>query len=177
MSKVINFVLVIFIISVLASSCKTSNNSGSKDKQGKETPAVGVQVSSPPIIIYKTKKDYYDKVPVILNAGGTEITSYPAPGDVYYKGKLAYPGKLADGFLLDNRGIGPNVAFTDITYEAYSKLMSSPDPKTFLFSRIADKDPLLEMYDCGKKPNNKDVVDYLNGIITSGDLSRCKKLK
>ncbi|MEZ5198883.1 MAG: hypothetical protein R2764_21650 [Bacteroidales bacterium] len=82
--------------------------------------------AGPPAIIYKTLKDYYDKVPVSLSEDKTEVVSYPGIKDIYYKGEFAYPTQLHDGFLLDNRGIDINTAFLNLTYEDYSKLKSTP---------------------------------------------------
>ena len=120
-----------------------------------------------PAIVYKTKKDYSQYVPVILSKDKSTIVSYPAVTDIYYKGKLAYPTKLADGFWLDNRGINENVAFTDYTYEAYSKLEKTPSTEE-LFSRILDKDPLEEIVNCGNRSNYPDEVKDLNQLIEKG---------
>ena len=39
------------------------------------------QVASPPVLIYKTRKDYSHNVPVIMDASRRRIVSYPAPSD------------------------------------------------------------------------------------------------
>ena len=67
--------------------------------------------SGPPTTLYKTKADYNNKVPVTLSEDKTKIVSYPSPKDVFYNGNFAYPTPLAQGYLLDNRGIGKNVAY------------------------------------------------------------------
>jgi hypothetical protein len=83
---------------------------------------------------------------------------------------------LNDGFLLDNRGIGPNVAFLSITYEQYSKMVKTPSSEE-LFELIIDKDPLKEMYQCGNRSKYPDIENDLNTLISSGKLKSCKKLK
>jgi len=133
-------------------------------------------VSSPPCIIYKTRSDYSKNVPLILSEDKSKITSYPDIRDVYSHGVLAYPDQLADGFLLDNRGIGPNVAFLKYTYTDYQKMTRTPSTEE-LWNQILDKDPLLEMYQCGTRSQYPDPVKALNQIISGGKLKDCKKLK
>jgi hypothetical protein len=142
------------------------------DPKGKN----GQGISSPACIIYKTRADYSQHVPVILNADRTAITSYPDIKDVYYQGKFAFPTRLSGGFLLDNRGIGPNVAFLDYTYEEYSKLGQTPSIDQ-LFSHILEKDPLTEMYKCGRRIDYHDIENELNRLIISGKLNSCEKIK
>ncbi len=71
----------------------------------------------PPCIIYKTRKNYDANVAVMLSADKTQIVSYPHPRDVFTRGELCTPVRLARKFRLDRRGIGPDVAFLSITYE------------------------------------------------------------
>jgi len=132
--------------------------------------------AGPPTIIYKTSSDYYDKVAVTLSEDKKDIVNYPGIKDVYYKGELAYPTKLNDDFLLDNRGIDPTSAFLNITYEAYSKLEQTPS-KEELFNMILDKDPFTEMYTCGSKYKFKDIVAELNAAIDGKDLGNFTRLK
>ncbi len=118
-----------------------------------------------PAIIYKTKADYYDKVPIILSNDKKSVVSYPAPTDLYFRGKLAYPTKLKNGFLLDNRGITQNVAFTKYTYSEYAKLTKAPTEKELLES-IIDYSPLLEWANVGARSSfAKDEVGKINKII------------
>jgi len=133
-------------------------------------------ISSPPCIIYRTRKDYSSNVPVILSPGKSKIVSYPDKKDIYYNGTFAIPTPLAEGFLLDNRGIGVQVAFLSYTYEQYSRLAVTP-PTTDLMSLILDKDPLTEMYQCGQRGQYTNIVQELNDLINSGKLCTCKKLK
>ncbi len=121
-----------------------------------------------PAIVYKTKADYYDKVPIILSDDKKSVVSYPAPTDVYYRGKLAYPIKLKNGYLLDNRGINKNVAFTKYTYNEYSKLTASPTEKDLLNS-VIDNSPLLNLVNLGPRIYfEQDEVGEINQIIDTG---------
>ncbi len=133
-------------------------------------------MAGPPVIIYKTKKDYTNQVPVILSADKMKVISYPDIKDIYTNGNFATPTLLENGFLLDNRGIGPDVAFLKITYEQYSKLPATPQPGDFL-KMIQDWDPLTEMYNCGTRYQYQDLVDELNQAIKEGKLKEFTKLK
>ncbi len=129
-----------------------------------------------PCIVYKTRSDYNKLVPVILSPDKTTIVSYPDIKDVFYKGKLAYPTELAGGYLLDNRGIGPDVAFLNYTYDEYSRMFKTPVGGE-LWKRMLDKDPLLEMYQCGNRTQYKEIEKELNDLIISGKIKDYKRLK
>ena len=131
---------------------------------------------SPPCIVYKTKADYSKNIPVILSGDKKRIVSYPDVKDVYYQGEFAYPAGLKKGFLLDNRGIGPDVAFLSVTYEEFSKMEKTPSADE-LYDLIIDKDPLLVMYKCGNRSDYQDIKKELNEIISSGKIETFTKLK
>ena len=130
----------------------------------------------PHAIIYKTKKDYYNLVPIIMSDDKTEIISYPGIKDIYYKGKLALPTRLDKGFLLDNRGINKNVAFTKYTYQQYAELSKTPKIEE-LSKNIIDKNPIIEIYDCGLKNKYTNIVEELNEIINENKLNTLKNLR
>ncbi|MFZ4401621.1 MAG: hypothetical protein ACOYO1_16440 [Bacteroidales bacterium] len=136
-------------------------------------PAEGVVRVIAPVIIYKTNADFYSNVPVILNDEKTDIVSYPDVKDVFYNGQLAYPTRLENGYLLDNRGIAKNVAFLKYTYEAYSKLQSTPS-KEQLMDMIISKDPLRELYNCHKF--QKKNIQMINETIKNGLPNVCENL-
>ncbi len=168
----IKFVSVILIITMVY-ACGSNKK---VDKVAKQKEAVEIDFATgPPTLIYKTKDDYNNLVPVILSDDKSAITSYPHPKDLFYKGKLALPSQLADGYLLDNRGISQNVAFLNITYGEYSKFKNIPSPDS-LYTLILDKEPLLELYNCGNRHQYKNEVEQLNGIINDGQLVNCKKI-
>jgi hypothetical protein len=130
----------------------------------------------PPTLIYKTKKNYDKLVPIQLSDDKKTIVAYPAPTDVFYDGKLAYPTKLKNGYLLDNRGIGKNVAFLKMTYQAYAKLKELPSLEK-LFALIIDSDPLLELYDAGSRYNFQDVPKEMNQLIADKKLGTLQRIQ
>lgn len=132
--------------------------------------------AGPPVIIYKTKQDYSNQVPVGLRPDKKSLQSFPAPGDLYYNGMPATPLLLNDGYLLDQRGIGPDVAFLSITYPEYVKLRKTP-PADSLLHLVIDADPLLEMYDCGSRYSYSDLVNEINQKLKESGVSTFKKLK
>jgi hypothetical protein len=174
--RILSLTLII-AFALFTGSCSSSKKTDKTSKEEKEMPATGnVAVTGPPVIIYKTKGDYYDKVPVILSEDKTKVVSYPGARDLYKGDKLALPTRLNNGYLLDNRGIDENVAFLDISYENFTK-MQRVFTAGQLYEMILDKDPLTEMYNCGKKSKYKDEVAELNELIDKGNFDGCKKLK
>ena len=170
-------VLIVFLLSLSAAGqSKTTPADTSHNKNNKQKMTGKVSHLGKPATIYKTKKNYNKNVPVTLSADKTKIVSYPSPVDVFYNGQLAYPTHLAKGYLLDNRGVSLNTAFTKYTYKEYSKLKEAPDLKT-LYNSIIDKDPITEMYDCGNSYRFKNEVVELNEIIKKDSLSSFKKIK
>jgi hypothetical protein len=163
--------LSVFVFVCVIAACSSSKKPGEA-----QVVKNNIDYSGPPTIIYKTKKNYHKNVPVTLSDDKTKIVAYPAPTDIYYKGALAYPTELTNGYLLDNRGVSANTAFTKYTYEEYSKLKEAPDPVT-LFNSIIDKDPIKEMYNCGNRYGFKNEVEELNSIITQDKLNNYKKTK
>ena len=166
------YILFIVLIVFVSFSCINSNQSTSSEP----IVSTGIAVTGPDAIIYKTKDDYNILVPVIMNSEKTDIVSYPAPGDLKYKGKPAIPTQLADGFLLDNRGINEHVAFLNISYEDYMALKETPG-KDELMEMIVDNDPLTVMFSCGKRTLYNNEVQELNTYILENDFSKFKKLK
>jgi hypothetical protein len=132
--------------------------------------------TSEPAIVYKTKADYSKYVPVTLSADKTQIVAYPAPKDVYYNGKLAYPTALEDGYWLDNRGIGPNTAFLRVTYDEYSKWPQVPKLSE-LYLLIIDKDPFTEIYKLGSRSRFTHPVADINKVIKKGGLKKFERVK
>jgi hypothetical protein len=119
------------------------------------------------VMIYKTRTDHFHQVPITLNEGKDQLSSFPHPSDLFHEGQLALPIKLNDGFLLDRRGISIHTAFTSYTYEAYSKLENPPSPQELLKS-VIDSDPFEVFYDCGKAGSYDNLVKELNQKIAEG---------
>ena len=166
----------LFLLALAVLTAFSSCSNASRNTTSEPIVSQGIAVSGPYAIIYKTKANYNMLVPVIMNSEKTDIVAYPAPGDLKYKGKPAIPTILEDGFLLDNRGINENVAFLDISYEAYMALNSTPS-KEELMSMILDKDPLSIMYNCGKRATYNNEVQDLNAFILENNFSAFEKLK
>lgn len=120
----------------------------------------------PRIIIYKTKADYSNLVPITMDDSKSKIVSFPDPRDVSAKKR---PTHLANGYLLDNFGIGKNVVYTDYTYETYMALEKVPSLDE-LKQHIVEYNPLTEYYRSEKDINrSKDLtVGALNNMITGG---------
>jgi len=169
--KAFRFVPVFACLFLVFSNCQVSKRVGLKPIPTEQ--AHSNTRTMAPILVYKTKKDYSKNVPVILNSFKTEILSYPHPSDVYFQGKLAYPTPLKNGYLLDNRGIGSNVAFLNFSYETYSRLKNAPT-KEELLRNLLDKNPLLEMWECGSRESELDVSE-INKLIDQG-FPGCKQL-
>ncbi len=191
MRHILTCVLLIVIL-LTAAACKTAKNSGpgirptetaAQEQAGKPLPDYQAEavsgptnrypVESPmPVVIYKTKADYKDKVPVSLSADKKNLLSYPGPRDIFYQDDYAYPVLLHGGYLLDLRGIGPGVAFTQYTYEQYSRFQQAPSQQEIM-DHLLDTDPLLELYQCTC------ILDtaVINALIRSGELKSCTRLK
>lgn len=169
--RVVTVILLSGLIAGFLMSCSTGRRSASKsDPTGA---FLTLWLPSAPAVVYKTKGDYIDLVPVIMNDDRTRIISWPDPSDLISQGKLMKPFKLKDGYLLDNRGINENVAFLNISYEEYSKL-DSPPHIVELMLRIRDRYPLTVMYRCGLRSDYTDLVYELNVLIERG-LTNCEK--
>jgi len=169
---------LLFILSVvIISSCSSikKNKITMEAKEADKDKVIMNFKAGPQTIVYKTKRDYNKFVPVTLSEDKSKIVSYPHPKDVFYKGEFAYPTELINGYLLDNKGINNNVAFLNITYEDYSKLEKVPLLDD-LFSMIIDKDPLLEIYNCGNRYTFKNELSDLNKLLENNGLKDCKCL-
>ncbi len=159
--------LLSFIIGFSMISCNCQKTC---KKSATQEGSVGIIA---PVIIYKTNGDFSKNVPVMMSDDKTDIISFPDITDVYFAGKLAYPTQLANGYLLDNRGVSKNVAFLSYTYEEYSKLAATPS-KEDLMGKIISKNPLTELYKCDKLPKND--VQKLNEFIKAGLPNVCNNL-
>lgn len=169
-------VLLCCMALIVNTGCRSTRSSGDSSVEAPER-ALRTTVpvaDTPNAIVYRTTKDFSNYVPVILDARHEHIVSYPAPADVYYKGQLAKPTALENGYWLDNRGINEHVAFLSYTYEEYSRLEKTPDMQ-LLESRIMERYPLTEMYNCGKRDLFEDEVSELNDLVRKG-FPGCEKL-
>lgn len=175
--KQISLILML-ILSI--SGCKTQQKSSENTNTDHSATQIAPKpfvAALPHVVIYKTTKNYSQNVPVILLKDKMQIVSYPHPSDLYYNGKFALPEVLHNGYLLDNRGINKNVAFLKYTYKEYSKFTDAPTLDE-LFKNIIDKEPLIELWDCGKQANFTDLQKQLNEMIDKNQLiEKCKRVK
>lgn len=159
---------IVVPVFLLNSCCKKINPQTEKDNKNMNKSAKPF----PPTMIYKTNNDYFYNVPVTLNKEKTMIINYPDIKDVFYKGELAYPTKLKNGYLLDNRGVSENTVFLKYTYNEYSKLDKTPDIES-LFKSIIDFNPFSEIYKCDCERDTNEI----NKIILSNTLKNCIRVK
>lgn len=164
------------ILGILAFSACDSGKSLARNK--KEKTLIQPQFTAgPPTLVYKTRKDYANHVPVLLSGDKTKIVSYPDPKDFSNPGKYPLPTSLKKGYLLDERGIGLNVAYLRLTYKEYAALEKAP-PLSEMMNMIIDKDPLTELCNCGNRQTFTQAETQLNDLIDSGNLkTSCKVIK
>lgn len=166
-------VLISIALTMSCSSTQHTNNG----KASAIPEVIPIYAPGPHVMVYRTKDNYRLKVPVQLNEERNSIVSYPHPSDLMSDGQLRLPTQLANGYLLDNKGIHANVAFLNMTYTAYAKL-TQPPSVAILNNSILEREPLLELYDCGLRSAFLDVETQLNALIESNKLeSACKKIK
>jgi hypothetical protein len=157
--------------------CMTSNRTAVKTQTSDEKEFTPQFNRGHPTLIYKTSSNYKNLVPILLSDDKSEIVSYPHPTDLIVGSGYALPTILNNDYLLDNRGINKNVAFLKLTYEDYAKLQNAPGLKE-LYSLIIDKNPLIELCDCGNKNAFTNIEVQLNKLIDSNILrSKCNTIK
>ncbi len=129
------------------------------------------------VLVYRTRTDMNNNVPVILSDDGSSIVSYPDPTDLRTPGGPPTPTQLEQGWLLDRRGIGMHVAFLHMTYGNYAAMKEAPS-MVELEAALLDRDPLTDMCDCGPRNGFTDPVAELARVIRNDSLYiRCKRLK
>ncbi|MCK9481804.1 MAG: hypothetical protein M0R38_08610 [Bacteroidia bacterium] len=149
----------------------------SKDKTTATTLFTPQFTPGPPAYIYKTKKDYSNFVPVLMNDDKTEIISYPHPTDLYPADMPLTPTALNKGYLLDNKGININVAFLNITYKDYS-MLTEPPTIAEMKEMLLDVNPLTELCNCGNKNAFDNIEKQVNELIDANQLrKKCKPIK
>lgn len=163
-----------FLLSGMLFGCHSSHTVSSEGNNGSGAERIILFSPGPQALVYKTVRDYSRQVPVLLNAAKTEIVSYPDPRDLQYRGNLATPTPLDNGYWLDNRGIGVNVAFLNYTYEEYARLPEAP-ARSVLLECIIDRNPLSELWNCGLRSQYRDEVRELNELAGKG-FPGCRKL-
>lgn len=164
------------MLSMLFFTCSPQKKGTSSEKNNQGPDFMPVFSLQPGVMVYKTKKDYRIFVPVVLSEDKSEIMAYPHPSDIMIHGKLTLPEKLESGYILDNRGIQKNIAFLKYTYEEYNRFKTVP-PLVVLYENILDKDPLVELCDCGDRNQYPDITAQLNQWIREGKLRKiCRQI-
>lgn len=120
-------------LAAVTAGCRSTADTTLPAVQAEEAAPAPMRRALPRAVIYKTNGDYRDNVPVTLSDDGTALVSYPAPTDLT---ELSTPLPLADGYLLDRRGVSENTRFTRYTYARYRALPASPAPATLIDSII-----------------------------------------
>lgn len=168
-------VIILILFTSVLISCKSQNHTVTAND--KKSQSESVIIDSQSVIVYKTKKNYNNLVPVLLNDDKNEIISYPDQNDLKANGRLLTPLSLQNDYLLDNKGIGKNVAFLNYTYREFFKFEKLPSLKK-LDENILDKSPIKELYNCGSKSDYQSIIKELNEYIDNGLLSyKCKRIK
>jgi hypothetical protein len=163
------WILGILLGGALLASCSAAKKSGANQNDG------NMGISSPPAVVYKTKKDYAKNVPVTLSEDGSSVVSYPAQSDIRKGDSFAYPTELSEGYLLDNRGISPNTAFLRFTYEDYYNMDNIPTAER-LMDYIMDDAPFSEYYEVGLRGDYENIEKAMNEIIEGNKLKKYKNL-
>ena len=170
------FLLITLPFLVLSGCIVKQQTTRNKPAQGDKT-FIPQYIPGPQALIYKTRADYDQLVPVTMSANRSGIVAYPHPSDLLKDGELTVPDRLHDGYLLDNRGIGLQTAFLNITYRQYAALTEAPSLEE-LMKMIIDTDPLIELCDCDNRSVHPDIEARINQAIDQKKLrSICKTLK
>ncbi len=170
------FLLAATILVIIAGACRTTKPEATQIKRGEPFSPASIEKPAPPMAIYLTNPEYKYLVPVGLTDDRSTIASYPAPASLKRGGLFVTPVELANGFFLDQIGIGPNVAFLKFTYEEFYNLEQTLTIEEMM-NAIVDSDPIKAMYRCRVPRDVADRVSYLNDIIMNNRFEQCEKLK
>ncbi|MBN2237299.1 MAG: hypothetical protein JW729_07050 [Bacteroidales bacterium] len=171
-----SFLLILSILIMNSCSSAKKNKITAEAKKADTDQVILNFKDGPQTIIYKTKQNFDKNVPVTLSEDKTKIVAYPNPKDVIIHGELTYPTKLINGYLLDNKGITERTAFLSFSYQEYSQLEKAPSLDE-LFASIIEKDPFLELYNCGNRFTFKNGISDINKLVEKNVLKDCKCLK
>lgn len=159
---------------VLVHACQ-SNKKASNDNRALFQPQF---TPGPPAIVYKTKKDYSNYVPVELSEDGKSIVSYPSREDILMdSSSLLMPDQLSQSYYLDNRGISSRTVYLKMTLNEYAHLDTALSLQD-MYGMILDKKPFESMCHCGNKSVFDSIVPQLNAIIEKDSLKQlCREIK
>ncbi len=169
--------LIVIALAAVAIACTTT-------KPDVATPQEGVAIVAGKLVnntgshvprarIYKTSGDYRENVPVTISPSTGQIVSFPATTDINPENM---PIVLADGYLLDSRGISSTSVFTTYTYGEYAKLSDTPS-LTELKAAIIPGATITEIHELPMTITEARAdTARCNEIIRSG-LAGCKTIK
>ncbi len=163
------------LMALAAAGCGSSKSAALPAADFSDDPSVIEITGSAPVAtvgmvprarIYRTSAPSDSLVPVTVSPTGTFVTSYPAPTDL-----VAPPQHLADGWLLDHRGITPQSVFTRYTYSEYRSLPAAPSADELLHSL----DPSVAVTEIVElpMPAREATVAVADSLIRAG-LPGCK---
>jgi len=127
-----------------------------------------------PISVYKTKADYKNLVSVVLSDDKTKIVAYPGPSDA----KHEFPVLLNSDYLIGSMPGSGNIngAFLSLDIKKYSEMPEFSFTTNQLYQLIVDKNPFLEIYNCGNSTTQAKMVVDINKWIDSNQLAiMCSK--
>ncbi len=128
------------------------------------------------MIIYKTRAELYDHVPVLLAPDKKSVVSFPDPMDIRAASTRLLPIQLHDGYLLSAAGVNEHTAFLKLTYRQYADLQSAPSPQQ-LHEMVEEKNPFQALCDCGVAKNPEQIPQELNELIDKKLVKkRCRKM-
>jgi len=122
-------------------------------------------------VVYKTKKDYSNLVPIQLAQDKQTIISYPAKEDLVRIGNENVL-LLEGGFLLDLVGVTQNTVFTHFTLEQYQRILT-PSIEEFKKS-VIELEPFTEMYSCDRNYDKNELNKFIKDNTIS---NKCVKIK
>lgn len=157
--------LVLFSVILLLVACCSNKKQPVKN--------VDLVFATPDVVVYKTTNDYTNNIAVIMDAERTRIVRYSAPVDLRRGNEYVRPIQLENGYLLDCYGITKNVVYLDYTFEQYANFQQPPSLEEMMM-HIIDKNPLVELWNCGKSSQYKTLED-INAIVQS-NFCNCVKL-
>lgn len=123
------------------------------------------------LVVYKTRKDYSNLVPIQLSQDKQTIISYPAKEDLVRVGNKNAQ-KLENGFLIDLIGVTQNTVFTNFDLDQYQQV-ATPTIEEFK-KNIIELDPFIEMYQCERKFTQNEINKF---IIDNTISEKCLKIK
>lgn len=147
-------------------STQNGSDSVNEVKQKRASKTKEMKTSAlPNVFIYKTKNDYSNQIAVTMDEAKEEIISYPDPSDI--DPETSKPVQLGNGYLLDNQGINFNSVFIDYTFEEYAAL-NKPPSISEMKTHILDKDPFLELWQCGNRQQYENIEMELKQKVKEG---------